>query len=272
MSPSACCTARSSRCQPHRYGRLLLLATAVRERPHQPRLSCWYGDVVVATKVGPARDPAGEWLTMAPPEQLRGQVEQNCASSAGPLGRGGPASQRPHMASVTGHFGALAELRQAGLTRHLGLSNVSPQHVAEALTIAPVVCVHNSYGLNWRRADDRGLADLCRKQGIAFVPYFAVSGLRREAAAVQGARCARPVRGARSRCDAGPRAAGVDTPPGSARAGHSRHHEPGAPRREHRRHNPAPDRGAVDCPRQAGRGTAPAPPTMLDETPTLLNT
>jgi pyridoxine 4-dehydrogenase len=124
--------------------------------------------VVVATKVGPARDPAGEWLTMAPPEQLRGQVEQNCASSAGPLGRGGPASQRPHMASVTGHFGALAELRQAGLTRHLGLSNVSPQHVAEALTIAPVVCVHNSYGLHWRRADDRGLADLCRKQGIAF--------------------------------------------------------------------------------------------------------
>ncbi|GAB7035828.1 hypothetical protein JCM4914_72890 [Streptomyces platensis subsp. malvinus] len=48
-----------------------------------------------------------------------------------------------------------------------------------------MVCVQNSYGLDWRRADESGLVDLCREQGIAFVPYFAVSGLRREAAAVQ---------------------------------------------------------------------------------------
>ena len=149
-------------------------------------LSSWSGDVVVVTKVGPARDPSGEWLYTVRPDQLRGQVEENLRQ----LGRdcldvvnlrvGGPRT-----AAIAEHFGALAELREAGLVRHLGLSGVLPEHVAEAQKIAPVVCVQNSYGLDWRRADESGLVDLCGKQGIAFVPFFAVSGLRREAAADQ---------------------------------------------------------------------------------------
>ncbi|MEV7386097.1 MULTISPECIES: aldo/keto reductase [unclassified Streptomyces] len=149
-------------------------------------LSSWHGDVVVVTKVGPARDPSGEWLHAVRPDQLRGQVEENLRR----LGRdhldvvnlraGGPRT-----ALIAEHFGALAELRDAGLIRHLGLSAVRPEHVAEARTIAPVVCVQNSYSLDWRRADESGMVDLCRDQGIAFVPYFAVSGLRREAAAAQ---------------------------------------------------------------------------------------
>ncbi|MGW7241484.1 oxidoreductase [Streptomyces sp. NPDC054804] len=149
-------------------------------------LSSWHGDVVVVTKVGPARDPSGEWLYTVRPDQLRGQVEENLRQ----LGRdyldvvnlrvGGPGT-----ASIAEHFGALAELREAGLVRHLGLSAVLPEHVAEAQMIAPVVCVQNSYGLDWRRADESGLVDLCGEQGIALVPFFAVSGLRREAAASQ---------------------------------------------------------------------------------------
>ncbi|MGW2642697.1 oxidoreductase [Streptomyces sp. NPDC001348] len=149
-------------------------------------LSSWSGDVVVVTKVGPARDPSGEWLPTARPEKLRGQVEENLRQ----LGRdhldvvnlraGGSAT-----ASVAEHFGALAELRRAGLVRHLGLSAVLPEHVTEAQKIAPVVCVQNAYGLDCRRADENGLVDFCREQGIAFVPFFALSGLRREAAADQ---------------------------------------------------------------------------------------
>ncbi|MFI6742324.1 aldo/keto reductase [Nonomuraea sp. NPDC050451] len=148
-------------------------------------LATWRDDVVVVTKVGPGRDPSGEWFTMARPEQLRGQVEENLRQ----LGRdhldvvnlrhSGPGT------SVAEHFGALAELREAGLVRHLGLSSVRPEHVAEAQAIAPVVCVQNSYGLDWRRADESGLVDLCRERGIAFVPFFALSGLQREAAAAQ---------------------------------------------------------------------------------------
>lgn len=149
-------------------------------------LSSWHGDVVVVTKVGPARDPSGEWITTARPDQLRGQVEENLRQ----LGRDyldvvNLRADGPRTASIAEHFGALAELREAGLIRHLGLSAVQPEHVAEAQTIAPVVCVQNSYGLDWRRADESGLVDLCGEQGIAFVPFFAVSGLRREAAADQ---------------------------------------------------------------------------------------
>ncbi|MFJ5534891.1 aldo/keto reductase [Streptomyces sp. NPDC093261] len=149
-------------------------------------LSSWHGDVVVVTKVGPGRDPSGEWITKARPDQLRGQVEENLRQ----LGRDyldvvNLRVNGPLTASIAEHFGALAELREAGLIRHLGLSGVLPQHVTEAQTIAPVVCVHNSYGLDWRRADENGLMELCGEQGIAFVPFFAVSGLRREAAAGQ---------------------------------------------------------------------------------------
>jgi len=121
---------------------------------------------------------------MARPDQLRGQVEENLRQ----LGRDhldvvNLRANGPGTASIAEHLGALAELREAGLIRHLGLSAVMPGHVAEARTIAPVVCVQNSYGLDWRRADESGLVDLCREQGIAFVSFFTVSGLRREAAA-----------------------------------------------------------------------------------------
>ncbi|WP_406840894.1 oxidoreductase [Streptomyces sp. AHU1] len=147
-------------------------------------LASWHDDVIVATKVGPGRDPSGEWLTMARPDQLRGQVEENLRQ----LGRDhlDVVNLRSNgMDSIAEHFGALAELRAAGLVRHLGLSNVRPQQVAEARAIAPVVCVQNSYGLDWRRDDESGLVDLCREQSIAFVPFFAISSLRREAAPAQ---------------------------------------------------------------------------------------
>ncbi|MFB7179323.1 oxidoreductase [Streptomyces sp. NPDC056257] len=145
-------------------------------------LAPYSDDLVIATKVGPWRDPSGEWLGMAGPEQLRGQVEENLRQ----LGRDhlDVVNLRVNgIVSVADHFGALAELRKAGLIRHLGLSCVTPGQLAEALTIAPVVCVQNPYGLDQRRADDNGLIDDCHRQGIAFVPFFAISGRRREASA-----------------------------------------------------------------------------------------
>jgi pyridoxine 4-dehydrogenase len=70
-------------------------------------------------------------------------------------------------------FEALAELRQ-GLIRHLGLSTVTADQLAEAQSIAPVVCVQNLYNIA-RRHDD-ALVDLTARQGIAFVPYFPLGG------------------------------------------------------------------------------------------------
>ncbi|MGW6918245.1 aldo/keto reductase [Kitasatospora sp. NPDC054939] len=148
-------------------------------------LASWSGDVVVATKVGPGRDPSGGWYA-ARPDQLRGQVEENLRQ----LGRDhldvvNLRHNGPGTASIAEHFGALADLRDAGLVRQLGLSNVSPEQVAEARAVAPVVCVQNPYGLDLRDADENGLVDLCRELGIAFVPFFAVAGRQREAAAAQ---------------------------------------------------------------------------------------
>jgi len=135
-------------------------------------------DLVITTKVGPGRDPSGDWVS-AGPEQLRGQVEENIRQ----LGldhldvvnlRIGAGLERGE-GSLAERFGALADLRREGLIRHLGISNVGPEHLTEALAIAPVVCVQNQYGLTTRREDD-ALIDLCAEHGVAFVPFFAVAG------------------------------------------------------------------------------------------------
>ncbi|WP_405620852.1 aldo/keto reductase [Streptomyces sp. NBC_01511] len=140
-------------------------------------------DLVITTKVWPARDPSGEWW-WAEPGQLRGQVEENLRQ----LGRDHldvvnlrlPPSRAT--GSLAEHFGALAELRDAGLVRHLGISNVTSAHLAEARSIAPVVCVQNAYSVDAPGSEQEFLRE-CGELGIAFVPFFAIAGGRREAAA-----------------------------------------------------------------------------------------
>ncbi|WP_030509779.1 oxidoreductase [Microbispora rosea] len=134
-------------------------------------------DVVIATKVGPGRDPSGEWLPFARPDQLRGQVEENLRQ----LGRDHldlVYLRQPGLDSIAEHFGALAELREAGLIRHLGISNIRPGHLAQAQAIAPVVSVQNRYGIGAVRSQE--LLRTCDEQGIAFVPFFAIAGEGRE--------------------------------------------------------------------------------------------
>jgi aryl-alcohol dehydrogenase-like predicted oxidoreductase len=103
--------------------------------------------LVIVTKVGPGRDPSGEWLPAARPDQLRGQVEENLRQ----LGRDHldvvNLRRMPSMDSLAEHFDALADLCDAGLIRHLGLSGVTPGQLAEAQAVAPVACMHNRYGI-----------------------------------------------------------------------------------------------------------------------------
>ncbi|MET7619170.1 oxidoreductase [Streptomyces sp. NPDC005408] len=139
-------------------------------------------DLVITTKVGPGKDPSGNWLGMARPDQLRGQVEENLRQ----LGR-------DHLDVVnlrvfhpeqllSEHFGVLADLRAEGLIRHLGVSSVSPGQLAEAQAVAPVVCVQNRYGIGAEQHRHEFL-DVCGEQGIAYVPFFAIAGEGREAGA-----------------------------------------------------------------------------------------
>nr|WP_104791793.1 aldo/keto reductase [Streptomyces sp. QL37]PPQ58760.1 aldo/keto reductase [Streptomyces sp. QL37] len=143
-------------------------------------LAPYADDLVITTKVGPGRDPSGAWV-WATPEQLRGQVEENLRQ----LGRDHldvvnlRLARSQATASVADHFGALAELRTAGLIRHLGISNTTPEQLAEAQGIAPVVCVQNAYGVG-SPAEDHAFLRACGEQGIAFVPFFAIAGEGRE--------------------------------------------------------------------------------------------
>jgi pyridoxine 4-dehydrogenase len=136
-------------------------------------------DLVIVSKVGPGRDPSGGWLPWAAPHHLRGQVEENLRQ----LGRDHLDVVNLRMygpGSLAEHFGALADLRAAGLVRHLGVSNVTPEQLAEAQAIAPVVCVQNRYGVGAPPAAHEFLR-ACGAQGVAFVPFFAIAGTGREA-------------------------------------------------------------------------------------------
>ena len=76
---------------------------------------------------------------------------------------------------VADHFGALAALRDEGLIRHLGVSEVTVAQLAEARAVAPVVSVQNRYGLGRHRAHE---CSAPAASGIAFVPFFAIAGAR----------------------------------------------------------------------------------------------
>ncbi|MGA5362691.1 oxidoreductase [Streptomyces purpurascens] len=133
-------------------------------------------DLVIVTKVGPYRAYDGEWGTSARPEDLRGHVEENLRQ----LGRDHldvvNLRRMPKYDSIAEHFGVLADLRDAGLIRHLGVSDIEPRHLAEAQAIAPVVCVQNRYALDRPDPAADELLRICGAQGIAFVPFYAVAG------------------------------------------------------------------------------------------------
>ncbi|MQA79279.1 MAG: aldo/keto reductase [Streptosporangiales bacterium] len=138
-------------------------------------------DLVITTKVGFAANQANGVSEVCTPEDLRSQVEENLRR----LGRDHldvvnlRIVKRPSRDSVAERFGALADMRAAGLIRHLGLSNVRADHIDEAATIAPVVCVQNNYALDNNRTDD-ALLHACGERGIAYVPFFALAGANRE--------------------------------------------------------------------------------------------
>jgi aryl-alcohol dehydrogenase-like predicted oxidoreductase len=97
--------------------------------------------------------------------------------------------ERPTPGSVAEPFTVLAELRQQGLIRHLGVSNVSTEQLTEAQSIAPVVCVQNTYNVTDRY--DSELVDRCAREGIAYTPFFPLGGFTPLQSAVLDAVAAR---------------------------------------------------------------------------------
>ena len=151
------------------YDRRTREFTGIRQNP---------GVLHIVTKVGSLRDAEGGWNPALAPGQLRQAVADNLDNlgldvlDVVNLRVGGFDSPAP--GSIAEPFTVLAQLRQEGLIKHLGLSTVSAEQVAEAQSIAPVVCVQNFYNLAHRVDDD--LIDSLAARGIAYVPYFPLGG------------------------------------------------------------------------------------------------
>jgi len=132
--------------------------------------------LVIAIKVGPVFGPRGP--SQAAAADLRALVEANLESLG--LDRLDLVYLRigvmtpPHGESLAERFEALAALREEGLIRHLGLSNVDAAHLAEARVIAPVAAVQNHFHIAKR--DEAALLDACAATSIAFVPYGPIGG------------------------------------------------------------------------------------------------
>ncbi len=140
-----------------------------------------YDGLTVATKVGPRRTPDGGFAPFAEPEDLRAEVEQNLRElgletlDVVYLRMLGPRT-------VTDHLGALVELRDAGLLRHIGVSAVNLAQLEEALSVCTVAAVQNRYAVDARHPASDALVGRCRELGIPFVGYFAIAGERKEGA------------------------------------------------------------------------------------------
>lgn len=132
----------------------------------------------LVTKVGARRGPDGSWNPSLEPADLKAQVHENLRH----LGLDVLDVVNLRLASVAGttddsiaeQFGALAELREQGLIRHLGLSGVSAAQLTEAQAITPVVTVQNLYNLANRQDD--ALLERCAAENIAYVPFFPLGG------------------------------------------------------------------------------------------------
>jgi len=135
-------------------------------------------DLTIVTKVGARRGSDGSWPHARSRQEILDAVHDNLrnleldALEVVNLRIGGlmTPTDEPFEEPLT----ALAELKQQGLIRHIGLSTVSPEQLTEAQKLTEIVCIQNFYNVA-QRGDDAFIDDLA-KQGIAYVPYFPIGG------------------------------------------------------------------------------------------------
>jgi pyridoxine 4-dehydrogenase len=128
-------------------------------------------DLVIVSKVGAARSPAGEWVGAQRPDELRAGVEANLTALA--LDQVPVVNLRRHPDSDVS-FGeqleVMVDMRAEGLIGSVGLSNVDLEQYGVARSRTDVACVQNAYNLADR--SDQDLFDACRDDGVPYVPFF----------------------------------------------------------------------------------------------------
>jgi aryl-alcohol dehydrogenase-like predicted oxidoreductase len=126
--------------------------------------------LVIATKGGLTRSGPGRWEPNGRPEHLR----EACEGSLQRLGVERIDLYQLHRidpkVSPEEQFGTLAELREEGKIRHVGLSEVSVEEIERARQMVPIASVQNRYNLTDRGSED--VLDFCEREGIGFIPWF----------------------------------------------------------------------------------------------------
>ena len=135
-------------------------------------------DLTIITKVGYRRGDNQSWISALSADEITSAVHDNLtnlgveALDVVNLRVGGPAG--PTKRSIAEPLEILAGLKEKGLVRHIGLSNVSPDQFDEGRSITDIVCVQNQYNLKFR-GDDAFIDDLAG-QGVAYMPFFPLGG------------------------------------------------------------------------------------------------
>jgi len=131
-------------------------------------------DLVIVTKVGARRGDDKSWLHALSRQELIDAVNDNLRNLAVDqidvvnLRVGG--LSEPSDGTIEEPLTVLAELKRQGLIAHIGLSNVTPNQLAEAQRITAIVCIQNFYNVAHR--NDDAFSDALGQQGIAYVPFF----------------------------------------------------------------------------------------------------
>src|SRR5215831_11156111 len=134
--------------------------------------------LVIVTKVGARRGEDASWIPARSRQELIDAIHDNLRNlgldvvDVVNLRVGG--MMEPAEGSIEEPLTVLAELKQQGLIRQIGLSTVTPKQLAEARTITEIVCIQNMYNIAHRK-DDAFIDDLAA-QGIAYVPFFPLGG------------------------------------------------------------------------------------------------
>ena len=127
-------------------------------------------DLVIATKGGLTRAGPGQWAPDCRPERLK----KCCDASLLRLKLERIDLYQLHTVDpqvpLEESVGALAELRDEGKIRHVGLSNVGRRHIDQAQKIVPIVSVQNRYSLTAR--DSEEVLKVCEEQALGFIPWF----------------------------------------------------------------------------------------------------
>ncbi|HUC56620.1 MAG TPA: aldo/keto reductase [Streptosporangiaceae bacterium] len=126
-------------------------------------------DLVIATKGGLVRPGPGRWTPDGRPEHLR----EVCEGSLRRLKLEQIPLYQLHRVDpkvpLEDSIGALAELKNEGKIRHLGLSNVTEHQLREAQKLVQIVSVQNRYNTGDRTSES--MVDLCEQERLVFLPW-----------------------------------------------------------------------------------------------------